>query len=452
MSLAYRTALFNGVAFSPRDLFRMSEQGWLYDATISDLSGLFQDSAGTIPVTAVEQPVGLMLDLSGRGNHATQATSAARPTLSARYNGHIRTQEFDNAAWEKLNLGSGSAAPVVTANAGVAPDGSTTADRVQLNKGSGTTSSDYSVMRAASSSRAAVPASTSIKSTIKLKSNTGGTQKVCVYNGYFQADNVTPGGVGYSAITEYTLTTDWQTIEITDTTPALTAFATITVSLAGHVSTVSTADILVWGADLRVANDGVNLPAYQRVNTATDYDTAAFPLYLRFDGSDDFMVTGTVDLTATDKFSLFTSVRKLSDAALGTVVQHNGGAPGSFGHFAPEFTAPRDGMTWESRGSGSNAIVILEPYAAPYSYVFTGTTDLAAPLMSTRINGGSWVTSAAALGGNFSSGVVHIGRITGTIYPLNGRIYFPFVGLGRTATAGEITNMETYLNTRNKVY
>lgn len=44
------------------ELFANGEQGVWYDP--SDLSTLFQDTAGTIPVTAVEQPVGLMLDKS----------------------------------------------------------------------------------------------------------------------------------------------------------------------------------------------------------------------------------------------------------------------------------------------------------------------------------------------------------------------------------------------------
>ena len=51
-----------------------------------DLSTMFQDAAGTTPVTALEQPVGLWLDKSGNGNHATQSITASRPTLSARYN------------------------------------------------------------------------------------------------------------------------------------------------------------------------------------------------------------------------------------------------------------------------------------------------------------------------------------------------------------------------------
>jgi hypothetical protein len=48
--------------FSPADLFSAGEQGAWYDP--SDFSTLFQDSAGTTPVTAVEQFVGLMLDKS----------------------------------------------------------------------------------------------------------------------------------------------------------------------------------------------------------------------------------------------------------------------------------------------------------------------------------------------------------------------------------------------------
>lgn len=51
--------------------------GALYNP--SNLASLFQDSAGTIPVTAAGQPVGLMLDVSGNGFHVSQATTTARP-------------------------------------------------------------------------------------------------------------------------------------------------------------------------------------------------------------------------------------------------------------------------------------------------------------------------------------------------------------------------------------
>ena len=64
-------------AFDPLSLFAGGTEGAWFDP--SDLSTLFQDSAGTTPVTASGQPVGKMLDKSGNGNHATQAVSASRP-------------------------------------------------------------------------------------------------------------------------------------------------------------------------------------------------------------------------------------------------------------------------------------------------------------------------------------------------------------------------------------
>ena len=77
-------------------LFSAGEVGAWYDP--SDFSTMFQDSAGTTPVTAVEQPVGKILDKSGRGNHASQATSTSRPTLSARYNLLTKTEDYTAAA------------------------------------------------------------------------------------------------------------------------------------------------------------------------------------------------------------------------------------------------------------------------------------------------------------------------------------------------------------------
>ena len=64
--------------FHPNELFSTTDGVW-YDP--SDMSTMFQDSAGTIPVTAVGQPVGKVLDKSGNNYHATQPITAARPTL-----------------------------------------------------------------------------------------------------------------------------------------------------------------------------------------------------------------------------------------------------------------------------------------------------------------------------------------------------------------------------------
>lgn len=78
-------------AFSPLSLFAAGEQGIWLDP--SDLLTMFQDAAGTIPVTAADQPVGLIRDKSGRGNHASQSTAASRPML--RNSGTLWWLEFD---------------------------------------------------------------------------------------------------------------------------------------------------------------------------------------------------------------------------------------------------------------------------------------------------------------------------------------------------------------------
>ena len=80
-----------------------------------------------------------------RGTNATLIDSTGRLTYAPN-NLFTFSQEFDNAAWGKTNAGT-ALLPVVTANAGTAPDGTTTADRVQLSLNGGTASGDNAQVR-----------------------------------------------------------------------------------------------------------------------------------------------------------------------------------------------------------------------------------------------------------------------------------------------------------------
>lgn len=60
------------------DRIFQAQAGLLLDP--SRLASLYQDQAGSQPVTEAGQPVGLIRDQSGGGRHASQAISAARPT------------------------------------------------------------------------------------------------------------------------------------------------------------------------------------------------------------------------------------------------------------------------------------------------------------------------------------------------------------------------------------
>ncbi|AHM03755.1 hypothetical protein roselon_01367 [Roseibacterium elongatum DSM 19469] len=90
VSLTSRPAAV-AVGWTPAALFAAGEPGAWFDPSAP--GALFQDAAATIPVTGPDQPVGCMLDLSGRGCHATQDDPAARPMY--RRFGDIHSLEFD---------------------------------------------------------------------------------------------------------------------------------------------------------------------------------------------------------------------------------------------------------------------------------------------------------------------------------------------------------------------
>ena len=102
--------------WSPLNLFASGEEGAWYDP--SDLTTLYQDAAGTTPVTAVGDPVGRVEDKSGNGNHASQSTAAARPIYRQDGNGKfyldfdgvddaMATGSIDFSATDKMSMFAG---------------------------------------------------------------------------------------------------------------------------------------------------------------------------------------------------------------------------------------------------------------------------------------------------------------------------------------------------------
>lgn len=75
--------------WTPAALFAQGRQGVWYEPKPQYL---YQDAAGTVPVVDGD-PVGLMLDLSGNGHHATQSADLARPIY--RTDGVLHWLEFD---------------------------------------------------------------------------------------------------------------------------------------------------------------------------------------------------------------------------------------------------------------------------------------------------------------------------------------------------------------------
>lgn len=77
--------------FTPAILFGSGEEGCWYDP--SDLSTMYQDAAGTTPVTSHNDPVGLIQDKSGNAYHMTQSTAGFRPLYQT--DGVLHWLKFD---------------------------------------------------------------------------------------------------------------------------------------------------------------------------------------------------------------------------------------------------------------------------------------------------------------------------------------------------------------------
>lgn len=108
----------------PRSLFMGNAQGFWLDFT--DMSTMFQDSAGTIPVTALGDPVGLVRDKSGNGYDASITTASARPTFGRMPYGGVRNRlqySEELGQWSKVSC-------TVSDNAALDARGNMLADKI----------------------------------------------------------------------------------------------------------------------------------------------------------------------------------------------------------------------------------------------------------------------------------------------------------------------------------
>lgn len=300
------------------------------ELTAINTATMFQDSAGTTPVAAVEQPVGKILDKSGRGNHASQTTAASRPVLSARKNKLLATTTL---ATQSVTL--------------------TAAPHTLSFKGTGTV-------------------------TLSGASTAGPL-------------------VGTGAGDRVSLTF----------TPAA---GSVTFTVSGSVTEAQ-------------LENGSAVTTYQRVTTATDYDTAGFPLYLKFDGVDDSLETGNVDFSATDKMTVVAGVTvNLSGARI--IYEHGSSSDagsgfglktGAISAGDATFNAYATSLTF--RRTDTAAMPIGAPRVVTHKIDIAGAA--AADEQQSRFNGAdpTYSSSVGTAAGSFTSLPLYIGRRGGASMP-----------------------------------
>lgn len=136
------------------------------------------------------------------------------------------SEQFDNAGWSKLDSGSGSTTPIVTANYAISPDGTQNADRLQCTLGS----SGYSLIQQSPTIGGTHTGS------IWVKSNTSANQNI-----YFRISANT---------TAFVVTPQWQRITLTEINGDY-----LTIGLRDSTGyTNYSCDILIWGAQLEASS------------------------------------------------------------------------------------------------------------------------------------------------------------------------------------------------------
>ncbi len=172
--------------------------------------------------------------------------------------------------------------------------------------------------------------------------------------------------------------------------------------------------------------------------------------YLEFDGSDDFLKTGNIDFTATNKVSLFAGVRKLSDSALGVVLETgtNYATPtGGFALFAP-FNIDTS-LGFGVSGGHVSYVQGYSGYEAPRNSVTSLRLDLSATDRPSQIKfniDGAWkvINGGSAAAGVFANTPIFICRRGGTSLPFRGHIY-GLIGIGKLTSDAETLAIEKEL-------
>jgi hypothetical protein len=219
---------------------------------------------------------------------------------------------------------------------------------------------------------------------------------------------------------------------------------TLTLTVSGTVTT----------ADLRPANSGALLPAYQAVVDANTYDTSGFPLYLRFDGIDDSMYTpANLNLSGTDKVAVFAGVRSLSLAATAFIAELSAAFTsnaGTFGVYTENDGTIRFGRSGSVPGlNTANSTARI----APLSYVYAAAADLAGTTSPTevpvfKLNGvnatSTYDGSGNTGGGNFGTYPLYIGRRNNVTFPFNGHLHSLIIA-GSAVSAGNISATEQWV-------
>lgn len=375
--------------FSPLSLFTASEPGFWYDP--SDMTTLFQDSAGSTPVTATGQPVGLVLDK--RLGLVPGAEKVSNGTFDTNVTGWSVGPLSGTPSWSAGEM-------LVTVNV---PNG-----RAQTTLSGMTVGATYR-----------------LTATMRVVTPSGGS---------WAWIGVSASGLGVS---EFVQTTSATNVTLTRT---FTADATTMILVAGDNSGTSGAVFAF--DDISVKEIPGNHASQSTAGSRPVLQQVGANYCLRFDGVDDFLVTGTIT-PGVDKAQVFAGVT--GNASDGMICEFSADLNSSAGAFFLYNNNGASRYEFQSRGSLAGS-ASTSARTAPDTAVIAAQSDIATDANSIRQDAVAGTPSAVDQGtGNFLAYPAYIGRRGGTTLPFNGDIYSMIVRFGANLTADQISATESYV-------
>ena len=455
-------------AFSPLSLFADGSQGVWYDD--SNMATMFQDSAGTI-AAALESPVGLQLDLSKslalgaelvtNGTFATDTAWTKETGWSISGGKALFTGIGNKGLIQNIGLTANAVGSVTIVVDSVTTGGLT----IQFGYNTATTTITTAGTYTYTLSAGAYPSIYIVSVGVSQFVVASVSAKLIAGNHRFQTTNANRPTLSarYNLLTATaTLSTQSITTAATSYTIYFTGSGSVVLSgtyigtfTAGTNTFTATAGTLtatvvgsVLTADIRPTNQTTTLPAYQYVTSSSVYDTVGFPQYINYNTPNGWLATSSINFTATAQMGVFSGMRKLSTTEsifvmLGVSLTDNG----SF--YLDALSTQYD---FFSRGTAPVEVLSAASYPSPETATIALLTSISAPSLVGKRNGTQIVSSTATQGtGNYSNYPLYFGSRAGVQYFFNGQ-EFQTIIVGKTLTATEITNTETYVNSKTKAY
>ena len=238
-------------------------------------------------------------------------------------------------------------------------------------------------------------------------------------------------------------------------TGTITAGTTLVTCTAGTLTLTVTGAVTL--ADMRLSSD-VATPAYQAVVSATSYDYTGFPSKIKHNGTNSFLYTAsTMDLSATDKVTVFAGVQKLSDGSTQVIHEFSSNwttNAGSFICYTNTDGATSHNYAFGSKGSAaanSNQVSISGTYTAPISDVVSSANDIAGDLTTLRVNGVAQTASTGDKGtGNFGNYTLYVGARAGASLWFNGA-WTQLIIRGALTSDAQVAQAERFVATKTGV-